>query len=162
MKTREITVRIAELALGRPGEVLVSRGLGSCVAVILHDAGARLGGMAHVLLPDPALARDASNPAKFASTAVPLLLERMLAAGAARERLTATLVGGASMFTSALPSPAMNLGARNVEVAREALGALGIPLRAEDVGGERGRSVRFVVAEGRVRVTSVAAGPLEL
>ena len=46
-------------------DILVTIGLGSCVAILLHDPAAWVGGMAHVLLPSPALSRKDDNPAKF-------------------------------------------------------------------------------------------------
>jgi chemotaxis protein CheD len=37
------------------------------------------------------------------------------------------------------------------------LRAAGIPIMRESVGGERGRSIRFYVGDGRVEVRSVGA-----
>jgi chemotaxis protein CheD len=162
MSSAEILVRVADLAIGREGDVLVTLGLGSCVAVVLYDRVARVGGMAHVLLPEPSIARDTSNPAKFATTAVPLLIERMRAAGATASRLDARLVGGASMFAALMSASSLNMGERNVAAVRVALEAAHVPVRAAEVGGEKGRSVRFIVAEGRTVVTSVAQPPIIL
>ena len=153
----ERIVKVAEWAVEGGERVLVSVGLGSCVAIMLHDPAARLGGMAHVLLPSPRLARDAANPAKFPETAVPLLVDRLLAAGAERGRLVAKLAGGASMFAALLAPGAMHMGERNVVAAREALRRAAVPLVAEAVGGERGRSIRFHVGDGRVDIRSVGA-----
>ena len=86
MTPRQIFVKVAQHAVGGQEETLVTLGLGSCVAILLQDREARVGGMAHVLLPEPSLARDASNPSKFASTAVPLMLGELGRLGA-REAL---------------------------------------------------------------------------
>lgn len=162
MSGSEILVRVADMAVGREGEVLVTLGLGSCVAAVLYDATARVGGLAHVLLPEPSLARDTSNPAKFASTAIPLLIARMVAQGATARRLDARLVGGASMFAALMSTSALNMGERNLHAVRAALQAARVPVRGEAVGGEKGRSVRFHVGDGRTVVTSVAQPPLIL
>jgi len=61
----EIIVRVADLRVGANADVLVTIGLGSCVAVLLHDATAKVGGLAHVLLPSQALSRQDDNQAKF-------------------------------------------------------------------------------------------------
>lgn len=151
----QIFVKVAHHAVGRADDTLVTLGLGSCVAILLHDPVARVGGMAHVLLPDKQLARDSSNLAKFASTAIPLLAEEVVALGGRRERLGARLVGGASMFASLMAPGTLNMGERNVIASREALRKLGIPIHAEEVGADYGRSVRFDVASGRVTVSSV-------
>jgi Chemotaxis protein; stimulates methylation of MCP proteins len=59
----EIIVRVADFRAGANTDVLMTIGLGSCVAVVLHDATARVGGLAHVLLPSQALSgRTTTRP----------------------------------------------------------------------------------------------------
>ncbi len=147
-------VRVAEWALERQG-IIVTLGLGSCVAIMLHDPEARIGAMAHVLLPSHSLARDQSNPAKFPETAVPFLVQQMLAAGASRQRLVAKLAGGASMFAQLMTPGTVQMGERNIAASRAALRAASIPIVGEAVGGERGRSVRFWPRNGRVETRTV-------
>ena len=142
-------VRVAEWAVERDG-VLITLGLGSCVAIMLHDPHARIGGMAHVLLPSRSLARDQTNPAKFPETAVPFLVTRLTAAGADRHRLVAKLAGGASMFAQLMTPGTVQMGERNIAAARAALRDGAIPIIGEAVGGERGRSVHFHTSDGRV------------
>ena len=158
MSGRELVVRVAELRTGGADDVLVTVGLGSCVAILLHDAEARVGGMAHVLLPSPALARMDANPAKFPQSAVPRLLHLMVAQGARPERITARLAGGASMFGALAPPGTVQMGERNLLAARQALNAHGVPLVGEAVGGDFGRTVRLSVCDGRVEVSTVAHG----
>jgi chemotaxis protein CheD len=151
-------VRIAHHAVARGSGRLVTIGLGSCVAIALHDGRFRVAGLAHVLLPDPSVARDASNPARFASTAVPLLVEEMRAMGA-RGALVAKLAGGAALFGSILTGgKAGQMGQRNVAAAREALAAAGIPIIAEETGGVSGRSVTLDINSGTMIVRSVRGG----
>ena len=149
MTEPEQFVRVAEWAVLRDG-VLITLGLGSCVAIMLHDERARVGGMAHILLPSRSLARDQTNPAKFPETAVPFLVTRLLTAGADRNRLVAKLAGGASMFAQLMTPGTVQMGERNVAAARAALRDAAIPIVGEAVGGERGRSVRFYTSDGRV------------
>jgi chemotaxis protein CheD len=158
----EIVVRVADLNVGDTDDVLVTVGLGSCVAIVLHDAVAGVGGLAHILLPSPALSRDADNVAKFPQTAVPRLLELMTSRGASARRIAARIAGGASMFAALAPSGAIQMGERNIVATRLALNLNGLPLVAEAVGGDYGRTVRFFVRDGRVRVSSVAHGTQEL
>jgi chemotaxis protein CheD len=155
--SREVIVRVADLQVGGPDDVLVTVGLGSCVAIVLHDRAARIGGLAHVLLPSPALTRT-HNPAKCPQTAVPLLIERMAARGASPRRITARMAGGAAMFAALAPPGSVHIGERNVVASRNVLRAHGIPLAGEDVGADYGRTVRFWVADGRVTIVSVAHG----
>jgi chemotaxis protein CheD len=153
-----VHVRVADwAAAAERGTVLATVGLGSCVAIILHDAGAGVGAMAHVLLPSRTLTRRDDNPAKSPETAVPLLLEEMRRLGA-RGSVEARLVGGASMFAGLLPSGGLNVGERNIEASRAALQLAGIPVVGEDVGGDYGRSVYFHLVDGRVEVRSLRVG----
>jgi chemotaxis protein CheD len=154
-------VRVADWAAERGEVVLLTLGLGSCVACVLHDAPAGVGGLVHVLLPSLTLARDRSNPAKFAETAVPFLVEEMVRLGAAPERLRARLVGGAAMFANLAGGMAM-MGERNVVAMRDALKVARIPVVAEDVGADYGRSVFLFLPSGRVEVRSVHHGVREL
>lgn len=147
-------VRIAHHAVARWDGRLITIGLGSCVAIALHDQAHRVAGLAHVLLPDPSVARDTSNPARFASTAVPLLLSEMRAAGG-RGAIIGKLAGGAALFGNLLGAGGAQMGARNVAAARAALAAAGIRVVAEDTGGANGRSVSLDVSTGRFTVRSV-------
>jgi chemotaxis protein CheD len=155
---REIIVRVADLQVAGGEDTLVTIGLGSCVAIVLYDATARVGGMAHVLLPSPALSRQDANPAKFPQTAVPRLLEMMAKSGASPRRITARLAGGASMFAALAPLGTIQMGERNVVASREALNGHGIPLVAQAVGGDYGRTVKLQVANGSVQVRSLTHG----
>lgn len=151
-------VRIAHYAVARGSGRLVTIGLGSCVAIALHDGRFRVAGLAHVLLPDPSVARDADNPARFASTAVPLLVDAMRALGA-RGALTGKLAGGAALFGNMLSGgTGGQMGQRNIAAARAALAAAGIPLLAEETGGNSGRSVVLDVNTGALTVKSVRGG----
>ena len=153
---RESVVKVADWAADRSG-VLVTLGLGSCVAIMVYDPEARVGAMAHVLLPSRRLTRDAQNPAKFPETAVPLLVERLAALGAERRHLVAKLAGGASMFAQLMTPGTIQMGERNIVASRDALRAAALPIVAEAVGGDRGRTVRFHLEDGRVEIRTVGA-----
>ncbi len=149
-------MRIAHHAVAKGRSRLVTVGLGSCVAIAIHDRLAKVGGLAHVLLPDASLGRGVENRARYASTAVPLLLDEMKAIGATGP-FVASLVGGAALFGPLL-SFGGSVGARNVDAARAALAAARVPVLAEDVGGESGRTLFFDVSTGKVKVRSVRGG----
>ena len=72
MRTGARAVRMGEIAVARDDGVLAAIGLGSCIGVALVDAEARLAGLAHVLLPEPASGRE-GGAGRFATTAVPAL-----------------------------------------------------------------------------------------
>lgn len=135
-------------AAGEPTEIVTI--LGSCVSVCLYDAARGVGGANHFMLPG-----KASTPSpRYATNAVELLLEQLLALGARRSRLEAKLFGGASMLKLGTESSG-DLGTRNIEAARVELAEKRIPIVSEDVGGTRGRKLVFSTADGTVLVKQV-------
>lgn len=151
-------VKVADLNTAAGDRELVTLGLGSCVAICLHDPVAKVAGMAHILLPNKSLSRNAENPAKFPQSAVPLLLQRMQALGAEQSRITARLVGGASMFGNLSPSGAVQMGERNVVASRQVLQDHGVQVTAEATGGVVGRSIRFQATDGILMIRTLASG----
>ena len=156
MSTTEerVHVKIGEIKVARGRGTLFTIGLGSCIAVVLYDPKVRVGGLAHVMLPEPSNS-PSHTPGRSAPTAVPEMVRVMLAAGARKRGMYARIIGGAAMFETLLPSEGLRLGARNIEAVREALSKAQIPLRGEDVGGSYGRSVFFDAADGKVVVRAV-------
>jgi len=144
-----LTVGIADLALTAEGQTLTTSGLGSCVAVTLHDDVASVAGLLHAMLPRASDGTD-DNPVKYVDAGVERLYERAVAAGASGRRLEAKLAGGSHMFD--FGDADERIGARNVAVARETLERLGVSLVGEDVGGDSGRSVRFDPGTGTLTV----------
>lgn len=162
MSGTERVVRLAAIEVGAAGDTLVALGLGSCVAVVLHDPDGRIGGLAHVMLPAPGGGRHDDRPGATAETAIPALVARVTEAGADPRRLVARIAGGASMFVNQMVPGTIQVGERNVLASRRALSRAGIPLVGQEVGGSHGRSVRYDVASGRVTVHTVAHGTSEL
>lgn len=148
-------VGISEYLVRRAPGLLVTYGLGSCLGIILHDAHAGIGGLAHTLLPQPREGMDLSRPAKFVDAAIRLMLTDLLRLGGRKERLVAKIFGGANMFEGLQQSGKEGIGQRNIRCARETLQEIGIPLVAEDTGGNYGRTLEFDVASGAVLVRSV-------
>jgi len=122
-------------------------GLGSCIALILHDQRRSLAGLAHIMLPESRGSTD--RPGKFADTAMSALLEEMGKAGSTKSSLTAIVVGGASMFEFSANS--LNIGERNAAAVKELLQEQGIRIEHEEIGGKVGRSVCYwPEGEGRL------------
>lgn len=158
-----IKVGMADLNVGSGDSFIRTTGLGSCVGLTLFDPVTKIAGMAHVMLPSSDISRDGQlNVAKFADTAVPELLSRMLAQGAARSRLVAKMAGGSQMFAFTSGNDTMRIGPRNVESCKQMLESLNIPLAAEDTGGNYGRTIEIACSTGILYIRSVQKGVKEL
>lgn len=125
--------------------VLTSLGLGSCIGLVIYDDIAKVAGMSHIMLPNNHEDKDVKKLGKYADTAVPKLIEDLIALGALKSRLKAKMAGGAQMFSIPGKNSAsfLAIGERNIETTKKMLEQYGIPLVASDVGGNKGRSVEF-------------------
>jgi chemotaxis protein CheD len=157
-----IKVGMADFKVARNPASLISYGLGSCVGIALYDTVTRIGGLAHIMLPDSTQARSADNPAKFADTALPLMLNEMLKMGAVRNRISAKIAGGAQMFTFTNATDIMRVGERNTEAVKNVLKQIDIKIVAEDNGGNYGRTVELQLDTGIYRVKTIDKGEKEL
>jgi chemotaxis protein CheD len=157
----ETMVRMGEHAVSKtPGGVLVSLGLGSCIGLALVARGGVFAGLAHVMLPD---SRDGGGgaTAKFADTAVPLLVAELARLGVPRARLSAAIVGGAQMFSFG-SAAGLDIGRRNEEAVRDALAEAAIPVAAARTRGTTGRTIRVHVGSGLVTVKDVGGAEVPL
>ena len=151
----DTNVRMGEWAVSAdPGETLVTIGLGSCIGLVLVDRARRVAGLAHVMLPAARQGQAEELPlsgrGKYADLAVDTLIEAVLDAGARRLGVEAALVGGAHMF--GFGSSQLDVGARNEDAVRDGLAAARLPVKAAATGGNKGRTVRIGVGDGRVLV----------
>jgi chemotaxis protein CheD len=125
--------------------------VGSCVAVCLWEADAKVSGLLHFLLPDsksdPTAAE--SKPAAFADTGLMLLLDEATRFGAKKSRCKVWLIGGAQVGDR---EGSDKLAKRNVLAARSALWKAGILLDREEVGGTKPRKATLSVADGQLFV----------
>jgi len=153
-----IKVGMADLKICKSPNGLTTLGLGSCVGVALRDPVTKIGGLAHVMLPDSKAIKNNSNIPKFADTGVEELVRQMVAAGAGRTKLVAKIAGGAQMFSFQNNSEMMRVGDRNVEAVKKKLQELRIPILAQDTGLNHGRTVIFYPETGDFVIRSVGKG----
>lgn len=151
-----IVIGIGEYAVSdKPGSVLVTHALGSCIAVCLWDPATHVGGMLHFLLPDSRVnpARAQQQPATFADLGIPLLFQAAYKLGAIKQRCVVRLVGGADV-TGVQGGGLLEVGRRNQVAAKNLLWRNGVLIKAERLGGSEPRNVLLTVADGSLRITS--------
>ncbi|MBM7603299.1 chemotaxis protein CheD [Metabacillus crassostreae] len=154
-----IKVGIADLNVVKMPNHIRTSGLGSCVGLILFDKINKIGGLAHIMLPDSSLAnKNDFNHAKYADTAIPLLISQLADAGAKVRSLQAKMAGGAQMFQFQSASDMMRIGPRNVEAIKKILHSNHIHLLSEDVGGNSGRTIEFNPATCELMIRTVNQG----
>ena len=94
-----IKVGMADLKTCISPNGITTLGLGSCVGIAIRDPQTKIGGLAHIMLPDStAIKNSQQNIAKFADTGIEELVRQMERLGAMRSRMVAKIAGGATMF----------------------------------------------------------------
>lgn len=130
--------------------LLVTSGLGSCVAVSVYDTDAAVGGLLHAML--PAAPSPVDTPAKYVDSGLDGMLSAMYRRGASPDAVAAKVVGGSAMLDISVGEA---IGDRNVEAAERVLDDADVPLVAAETGGNTGRSVSFCPVSGDVTIDRV-------
>lgn len=149
-----LAVRMCEIGIviGR-GEI-GCQGLGSCVGVVAYDSAKKIAGVAHVMLPKSFEDTERVRPAKFADVAIPTLVKQIEQAGGSRRNLRVALAGGAKVLRLGSGTE-QDIGSRNGEALLVALQEWKLEVVASDLGGTKGRTIRFNLEDRILRVRSL-------
>ena len=155
------TVGISDIRISNSvDESLITYSLGSCIGVAVYDPVQKLGGMIHYMLPQSKISPEKAmiKPAMFADTGIPLLLDSLVAEGAAKDRLVLKVAGGAQLMDD---NKLFNIGERNFLMLRKIIWTYNILIRGQHVGGNVARTLKLDIATGKV-IVKFAGGEIEL
>jgi chemotaxis protein CheD len=133
--------------------LLISTVLGSCVAATFYHEKTRTGAMFHAMLPDSRMSRTPTASCKFADTAIDNIMRRYRQLEIPRRQITVKLFGGGFTIQperKRLIRDVVDVGKKNVDMARLKLAEHGLEVVSENVLGERGRKVFFYTGTGEV------------
>lgn len=151
----DITVGIGEIKVVGDSRVLKAIALGSCVAVALYDRNAKIGALAHIVLPYIKEGFDKARPTRYADVAISMMIDKMKRRGARIQNVKAKIFGGANMFPEIIPPESeMNIGKWNIIAVKEELKRYNISIVAEEVGGNSGRTLLFDTRDDSVTAES--------
>ncbi len=156
--SERIRVGMADMKLCSPPDVITTLGLGSCVGVVIYDVVTKMCGMIHVMLPDSTKISNHSNRAKFADTSIMDMIAELEKQGCRKKNMIAKIAGGARMFefgSDKKHKSILNIGEENIKAVREILQRENIPLKAQDVGLNFGRTIVFQPSNGELLVKAV-------
>ncbi len=154
--TTNSTIRMGEFAVSMNDGVLRTL-LGSCIGLVLYDRRHKVGGLAHMVLPQSR--SHGGPPAKFVDTAIPALYAQMETLAGRSLKPTARIAGGANMFSTTV---IQTVGTQNLDATERLLGELRIPLVGRHCGGEQGRRMSLDTTTGVITIEIVGADPIEL
>ena len=132
--------------------VTISTLLGSCVSACLFDPVNKVMGMNHFMLSHQRYAKNIpmtqTEAGRYGIHSMELLINEMLKLGAEKHLLKAKAFGGSSLIGNGRDtSNFLCVGAVNSRFIREFLAFEGIPLLAENLGGDEGRVIHFLYSD---------------
>jgi chemotaxis protein CheD len=155
-----VEIGVGHLAFGQYPQILMTPALGSCVGLTLWDPVRQRGGMAHIMLPSRADSAMRGDETRFATIAVPMLVDKLVRIGSPVKRLEAKLAGGSAMFRG--DSNIATIGERNVAEVKAQLAKYALKPVAEDTGGSHARTIELHLDTGLLVVRSYLYGIREL
>jgi putative nucleotidyltransferase with HDIG domain len=153
-------VAAGTLILSERKPLLLQAYLGTCVGLALYCKKTGVGGMIHLLLPEPVSVTTVKQPEKYASTGVPLFINALLAKGARPEALVASLAGGALVGPLSEQDLALDIGGRTADVVRELLAAEKIEVIRSETGGFFTCCLSLDMATGQCTIEPAGVGKL--
>ena len=142
---RRVHIIQGEYFVSDDPNIIVTTILGSCVAACVRDPITGVGGINHFLLPGKSQTAGAPDE-RMGVHLMELLVNGLLKAGAARERLEAKLFGGARTVKGL-----SDVGLHNIEFARRFLKNERITFVGGDTWGDLGRRIQYWPVSGRAR-----------
>ncbi|MCB2180583.1 MAG: HDOD domain-containing protein [Desulfobulbaceae bacterium] len=133
--------------------------LQTCVGVAIYDKLAGVGGLCHILLPDPAVPGSSWQPKSYASSCLALFVDDLLRAGASLNRLEAVMAGGSLSQPFSRHDMNLDIGGRTAECVSFFLKRHHIPIFRSETGGVSGMTIRLDTTNWQVGISQlVAAG----
>jgi putative nucleotidyltransferase with HDIG domain len=121
--------------LGKSQAMTLEAYLGTCVAVALHDAKTGIGGLIHLLLPEPISPDSPLGAEKYATTGLPIFLRALHEAGALPKNIRASIAGGALVGTVDDIDLELDIGGRTVDRVMQFIEKEKIPVEQSETGG---------------------------
>jgi len=126
--------------------------LATCLGIALYDTSTKIGGMIHILLPEPPGISSGDFPEKYAATGIPLLIKEMVDLGAKPENIKASVAGGALVGPISQQDMNLDIGGRSTEIAVSLLATFGIKTIKSETGGFFTCTLELDMATGKTRI----------
>lgn len=147
---------MGEAKIANESDSVLTTFVGSCVALCLFEPDKKIGGLAHIMLPEVGQGTvvNQNTNGKYADQAINYLLTEMQGKGAHLNKIRAKIAGGAQIFKTETGNGLFTIGERNIDSIKKILDTHGIKVVAEETGRTYGRWVKFDVQSGAVSVKS--------
>lgn len=142
------------------GMVIAKRGLlkaflGSCIGLALYDPKANLGGILHILLPEPVSEIPESHRTYYARSGIPLFINEMRQQGAKPENISAFVAGGALVDPLSPQDMGLNITHKSLDITLSLLKESSIPIKMLEASGVNPFCITLQIETGTCSIEPV-------
>ena len=157
-----VIVGVADMKVSNDSDsIVVTYSLGSCIGIGVYDETARVGGIAHFMLPESKLdlTKAKKNPYMFADTCIPRLFKSMYQLGATKQRMRVIVVGGAQILDS---KGFFNIGKRNCMAVKKIFWKNNVMISYKNVEGTVNRTLKLTIKNGQFSLKTSGGKEVEI
>lgn len=151
----EESVASGSFVIGKKENKLLVSHLGSCVGVILIDEETKIGGMYHILIPEPVSGSESFESLNYASIGMPEFIQSFYNNGAQKGNIYAIIAGGALLGKISQRDLEMDIGGRTTEIVVNLLKKEGIPIKESITGGYFGTRLTLNLSNLEYNIESI-------
>jgi putative nucleotidyltransferase with HDIG domain len=133
--------------------------LGTCVGVTLYDPQKKIGGLIHLLLPEPPSPENPWNPEMYAETGLPLMISELEQKGAVKKNLEAVIAGGALVGPLAKRDLILDIGGRTADIVGRILRKEKITIKKAEIGGYFSCRMNLHLGTGETQIEPLGISP---
>lgn len=137
---------------GKAQPIIAQAFLGTCVGIAVVDDDNGIGGLIHILLPEPPSYENVLEPTKYASTGLPSFIQKLYKEGADPKKMKAWIAGGALMGPVTRHDIALDTGGRSAEISRKILTKEGIHIEYAETGGGFATTLNLDMQDWKVSI----------
>lgn len=148
----DVVVGIGDFAISNnENDVIITYALASCVAITAYSPKKKIAAMIHIALSkSDDLYKNKFRPAYYASTGIPLLLNKLRDEfQCQKEELVIRIYGGADSIRN---EDVFEIGKKNIIAVKSILSELNLRIVEEQIGGFISRTIQMKVSNGEIKV----------
>jgi putative nucleotidyltransferase with HDIG domain len=126
--------------------------LGSCIGLALYDSAAHLGGILHILLPEPISDIPESHRTYYARSGIPIFIDEMKRQGAKTENISAFIAGGALIDPLSPQDMNLNITHQSLDITLSILKENKIAIKMLEASGVNPFCITLHIEKGTCRI----------
>lgn len=129
--------------------------LGTCVGLAVFDRKNQVGGLYHILLPEPMSSSAPGEPLNYARLGLPRFFKALNEAGAELDSMEISTAGGALVGPVSMQDLQLDIGGRTAEIVNKFLSNLNVRVTHSEMGGYFSSRFEMNMSNGEVIIEPI-------